>query len=67
MSELKFKLIKRKNKRNRLKRLKSDLKLIKLQKKDEIKEKHRKIENWQNTLKENIIKEKRVISFVYFM
>lgn len=60
MSELKFKLIKRKNKRNRLKRLKSDLKIIKSQKEDEIKEKDKKIENWQNALKENIIKEKRV-------
>lgn len=64
MSELKLKLTKRKNKRSRLKRLKSDIKIIKLQKKDEIKEKDRKIENWQNALKENIIKEKRVISFV---
>jgi len=60
LSELKFKLSKRKRKRNRLKRLKSDLKLIKLQQKDEIEEINKKINAWQNTLKENILKKKRV-------
>lgn len=60
MSDLKLKIAKRKKKRNRLKRLKSDLKLIKSQQKDEIKEVDRKIVIWQNTLKENILKEKMV-------
>lgn len=62
--ELKFKLTKRNKKRNRLKRLKSDLKITKSQKRDEITEINRKIDAWQNTLKENIMKEKRVILFV---
>ncbi|XP_022170239.1 programmed cell death protein 7 [Myzus persicae] len=60
MSELKFQLAKRKKKRNRLKRFKSNLKIIKSQQKDEIREINRKIDAWQNTLKENILKEKRV-------
>lgn len=60
LSELKFKIAKRKKKRNRLKRLKSDLKLIKSQQKDEIKEVDRKIDIWQNTLKGNLLKEKMV-------
>lgn len=61
MSELKLKLAKRKKKRERLKRFKSNLKIIKSQQKDEIIEINRKIDIWQNTLKENILKEKRVI------
>lgn len=61
ISELKLKLAKRKKKRDRLKRLKSNLKIIKSQQKDEIIEINRKISIWQNTLKENILKEKRVI------
>lgn len=60
LSELKFRLAKRKKKRDRLKRLKSNLKLIKSQKKDETLEINRKIDAWQNSLKENILKEKRV-------
>jgi len=60
MSELKLKLSKRKKKRNRLKRLKLNLKIIKSQQKDEIREINRKINDWQNTLKENILKEERV-------
>lgn len=63
MSELKFRLAKRKKKRNRLKRFKSNLKIIKSQQKDEIREINRKIDAWQNTLNENILKEKRVIFF----
>lgn len=63
MSELKFRIAKRKKKRNRLKRIKSNLKLIKSQQKDEMREINRKIDAWQNTLKENILKEKRVIFF----
>jgi len=59
MAELKLKLSKRKKKRNRLKRLKSDLKIIKTQQKDEIREINRKIDAWQNTFKENILNEKR--------
>jgi len=62
MSELKFKLSKRKKKRSRLKRLKLNLKIIKSQQKDEIREINRKINDWQNTLKENILKEKQVNS-----
>jgi len=58
-----MKLIKRKKKRDRLKRLKSNLQLIKSQKKEEITEINRKIDAWQNTLKENIIKEKIVSNF----
>jgi len=58
-----MKLIKRKKKRDRLKRLKSNLQLIKSQKKEEIREINRKIDAWQNTLKENIIKEKIVSNF----
>lgn len=60
MSELKLKLSKRKKKRNRLKRLKLNLKIIKSQQKDEIREINRKINSWQSTLKENILKEQRV-------
>ncbi|XP_060849012.1 programmed cell death protein 7 [Rhopalosiphum padi] len=60
LSELKFRLAKRKKKRDRLKRLKANLKLIKSQKKDEILEINRKIDAWQNALKENILKEERV-------
>lgn len=60
MSELKLKLAKRKKKRNRLKRLKSNLKIIILQQNYEIREVNRKIDAWQNTLKENILKEKVV-------
>ncbi|XP_015372272.1 PREDICTED: uncharacterized protein LOC107167636 [Diuraphis noxia] len=60
MSELKFRLAKRKKKRNRLKRFKSNLKIIKAQQKDEIREINRKIDAWQNTLNENILQEKRV-------
>jgi hypothetical protein len=60
MSELKFRLAKRRKKRDRLKRFKSNLKIIKSQQKDEIIEINRKIDAWQNTLKENILKEKRV-------
>jgi len=63
MSELKFRLAKRRKKRDRLKRFKSNLKIIKSQQKDEIIEINRKIDAWQNTLKENILKEKRVIFF----
>jgi len=63
LSELKFRLAKRKKKRDRLKRLKANLKLIKSQKKDEILEINRKIDAWQNALKENILKEERVINF----
>jgi len=63
LSELKFQLAKRKKKRDRLKRLKSNLKLIKFQKKNETLEINRKIDAWQNSLKENILKEKRVIFF----
>lgn len=63
LSELKFRLAKRKKKRDRLKRLKSNLKLIRSQKKDETLEINRKIDAWQNSLKENILKEKRVIFF----
>lgn len=61
ISKFKLKLAKRKKKRDRLKRLKSNLKIMKLQKKDEIIEINRKIDTWQNTLKDNILKEKRVI------
>lgn len=60
MFELKLKLAKRKKKRNRLKRLKLNLKFIKSQQNDEIREINRNIDAWQNTIKENIIKEKRV-------
>ncbi|CAI6364150.1 unnamed protein product [Macrosiphum euphorbiae] len=60
MSELKFRLAKRRKKRERLRRFKSNLKIIKSQQKDEIREINRKIDAWQNTLKENILKEKRV-------
>lgn len=63
MSELKFRLAKRRKKRERLRRFKSNLKIIKSQQKDEIREINRKIDAWQNTLKENILKEKRVIFF----
>lgn len=47
-----------------MKRLKSDLKMIKSLKKDEMIEINRKIDAWQNTLHENIMNEKRVILFV---
>lgn len=53
-------LTKRKKKRDRVKRLKSNLKIFKSQQKDEIREINRKIDVWQNNLKENILKEKRV-------
>lgn len=67
MSELKLKLSKRKKKRNRLKRLKSELKIIKSQQKDETREINRKIEAWQNTFKENILNEKRVAFLQYLI
>jgi len=60
MSELKLKLAKRNKKRIRLKRFKSNLKVNILQQNDEIREINRKIVAWQNTLKENILKEKMV-------
>lgn len=55
MSELKLKLAKRKKKRNRLKRLKLNLKATMLQQNDEIQEINRKIDAWQNTLKEKMV------------
>lgn len=61
MLELKLKLAKRKKKRNRLKRLKLNLKNFKSQRNDEIREINRNIDAWQNIIKENIMKEKRVI------
>lgn len=61
MSELQFKLSKRKKKRNRLKRLKSDLKIVKSQQRNEIIKVNKEIDTWQNTIKENILKEIRVI------
>lgn len=67
MSDLKFRLAKRKKKRDRLKRLKSNLKIIKSQQKDEIREINTKIDTWQNTLKENILKQKRVILFIHLV
>lgn len=60
VSELNKILTKRRKKRDRLKRLKSNLKIIKSQQKDEIREINRKIDAWQNNLKENLLKEKRV-------
>lgn len=60
MSELKYKIAKRKKKRDRLKRLKSKLKKLKSQQKEEIGEINRKIDTWQNNFNENILKEKRV-------
>jgi len=67
MSELKFRLAKRRKKRDRLKRFKSNLKIIKSQQKDEIREINRKIDAWQNSLKENILKEKRVTFLLLFL
>lgn len=61
MSELKYKIAKRKKKRDRLKRLKSKIKIMKSQQKDEIREINRKIDAWQNNFNESILKEKRVI------
>ncbi|VVC30039.1 Programmed cell death protein 7 [Cinara cedri] len=58
--ELKFKLSKRKSKRARLRRFKSNIKIIKLQQKNKVEELNRKIDAWQNSLKAIILKENMV-------
>lgn len=62
MLELKLKLAKRKSKRARLRRVKSNIKIVKLQQKNKVEEVSRQIDAWQNSLKKIILNGNMVIS-----